>query len=139
MLAPGGDGVGLVEPRGLRHGTPETLDVGLPAVGIWAQVPHYVAAMRYPAAAARLVEGVNHVVGTALTTEDLADEIVDMHARIDQLVEPNAQHAAMLRELERAYDESLEAMGEGDAGLGPLPSGDDLAEELQRFLREQGE
>lgn len=114
-------------------------DVGLPAVGIWAQVPHYVAAMRYPAAAARLVEGVNHVVGTALTTEDLADEIVDMHARIDQLVEPNAQHAAMLRELERAYDESLEAMGEGDAGLGPLPSGDDLAEELQRFLREQGE
>lgn len=114
--------------------------VGLPAVGIWAQVPHYVSAMRYPAAAARLVEGVNQVAGSSLSVEDISDDIVDMQARIDQLVEPNPQHAAMIRQLERAYDESLEAMAGGDTGLGPdLPSGDDLAEELQRFLREQGD
>ncbi|HEU5084702.1 MAG TPA: hypothetical protein VFU14_15275, partial [Acidimicrobiales bacterium] len=80
------------------------------------------------------------VAGSSLSVEDISDDIVDMQARIDQLVEPNPQHAAMIRQLERAYDESLEAMAGGDTGLGPdLPSGDDLAEELQRFLREQGD
>lgn len=114
---------------------------GLPAVGIWAQVPHYVAAMRYPAAAARLIEGLNLVAGTDFATDDIETEIGAMRTRIDELVEPNPQHAAMIRQLEDAYDQSLEAMGDSDSSLGggPLPSGDELAEELQRFLREQGE
>ncbi|MFP5320802.1 MAG: proteasome assembly chaperone family protein [Acidimicrobiia bacterium] len=115
-------------------------EVGLPAVGVWAQVPHYVAAMRYPAAAARLVEGVNEVAGTDFTPAPLMDEVAAMRTRIDELVTGNPQHLAMIRQMEAAYDAALEAMGAGDTGLGgPLPSGDDLAEELQRFLREQGE
>jgi hypothetical protein len=45
----------------------------------------------------------------------------------------------MIRQLEAAYDETLGGMG-GQPGVGnDLPSGDDLAEELQRFLREQGD
>jgi hypothetical protein len=114
-------------------------EIGLPAIGVWAQVPHYLAAMRYPAAAARLIEGVNDVAGTEFTAESLMDEVAAMRARIDELVQQNPQHLAMLRQMEAAYDASLEALG-GDLGLGgPLPSGDDLAEELQRFLREQGD
>jgi hypothetical protein len=115
--------------------------MGLPAVGVWAQVPHYVAAMRYPAAAARLIEGLNLVAGTDFGTEDIDEEIGAMRRRIDELVEPNPQHAAMIRQLEQAYDESLEAMAgdESSLGGGELPSGDELAEELQRFLREQGD
>lgn len=115
-------------------------DIGLPAVGVWAQVPHYVAAMRYPAAAARLIEGLNQVAGTAFTPESLMDDVAAMRGRIDDLVGQNPQHLAMIRQLESAYDASLEAL-EGQAGgmSGPLPSGDELAEELQRFLREQGE
>lgn len=113
-------------------------EVGLPAVGVWAQVPHYVAAMRYPAAAARLIEGVNDVAGTDFTPAPLMDEVAGMRARIDELVTGNPQHLAMIRQMEAAYDAALEAMDAGDSGLGgPLPSGDDLAEELQRFLREQ--
>ena len=114
--------------------------MGLPAVGVWAQVPHYAAGMPYPAAAARLIEGLNLVAGTDFSADLLTDDIVDMRTRIDELVEPNPQHAAMIRQLEHAYDESLEAMGRDDSALdgGDLPSGDELAEELQRFLREQG-
>lgn len=114
--------------------------MGLPAVGVWAQVPHYAAGMRYPAAAARLIEGLNSVSGTDFSADDLADEVAAMRTRIDELVEPNPQHAAMIRQLEQAYDESLEALGreESSLGGGDLPSGDELAEELQRFLREQG-
>jgi hypothetical protein len=114
-------------------------EIGLPAVGVWAQVPHYVAAMRYPAAAARLIDGVNQVAGTDLSPAALMDEVAAMRSRIDDLVQQNPQHAAMIHQLEAAYDASLEAMG-GDAGVGgPIPSGDELAEELQRFLREQGD
>jgi proteasome assembly chaperone (PAC2) family protein len=114
-------------------------EIGLPAVGVWAQVPHYVAAMRYPAAAARLIEGVNQVAGTDLSPASLMDEVAAMRSRIDDLVQQNPQHVAMIHQLEAAYDASLEAMG-GDAGVGgPIPSGDELAEELQRFLREQGD
>jgi hypothetical protein len=114
--------------------------MGLPAVGVWAQVPHYAAGMPYPAAAARLIEGLNLVAGTDFSADLLADDIADMRTRIDELVQPNPQHAAMIRQLEQAYDESLEAMGRDDSALGggELPSGDELAEELQRFLREQG-
>ena len=62
-----------------------------------------------------------------------------MRSRIDELVEPNPQHVAMIRQLEQAYDESLEALGDdAPLGGGDLPSGDELAAELQRFLREQG-
>lgn len=113
---------------------------GLPAVGVWAQVPHYAAGMPYPAAAARLIEGLNLVSGTDFSIDDLTGPIAAMRTRIDELVEPNPQHAAMIRQLEQAYDESLEALSGDDSPLGggDLPSGDELAEELQRFLREQG-
>lgn len=108
-------------------------DAGLPAVGIWAQVPHYASTMRYPAAAARLVEGVNQLAGTDFSVEGLADEVAGMRSRIDSLVEDNPQHMAMIRQLEETYD------AQRHADVADLPSGDDLAEELQRFLREQGE
>ncbi len=113
--------------------------IGLPAVGIWAQVPHYAAAMRYPAAAARLVDAANQIAGTDFATDELDEEIGAMRARIDELVEANPQHLAMIQQLEQAYDDSLEALGSSGTGIGSddLPSGDDLAEELQRFLREQ--
>jgi hypothetical protein len=115
-------------------------DMGLPAVGVWAQVPHYAAGMQYPAASARLIEGLNLVAGADFSADDLTDEVAAMRTRIDELVEPNPQHAAMIRQLEQAYDESLEALRSNDSPLRPgdLPSGDELAEELQRFLREQG-
>jgi hypothetical protein len=111
----------------------------VPAVGIWAQVPHYAAAMRYPAAAARLIEGVNLVGGTDFSTDALADEVITTRARIDQLVEQNVQHVAMIRQLEATYDDTLAGLGDQPGGGADLPSGDDLAEELQRFLREQGD
>lgn len=106
---------------------------GLPALGLWAQVPHYAAAMRYPAAAARLIEGFNQVAGTDFGLGDLPDEIADIGTRIDALISDNPEHLAMLRQLEAQVDEAVQAE------LGDLPSGDDLAEELQRFLREQGD
>jgi hypothetical protein len=109
------------------------VEAGLPAVGIWAQVPHYTATMRYPAAAAKLIEGLNQVAGSDFGLADLPDEISETRERIDSLLEGNPEHVAMIRQLEAQVDAQTEDQ------IADLPSGDDLAEELQRFLREQGD
>lgn len=115
-------------------------EVGLPALGLWAQVPHYVAAMPYPAASAVLIEGLETVAGLSLgATSELVDDAAATRARLDALVAENPEHVAMVHQLEAAYDHEVGASGEGEPGLGgPLPSGDELAAEVERFLRDQG-
>jgi predicted ATP-grasp superfamily ATP-dependent carboligase len=108
-------------------------DAGLAAMGIWAQVPHYAATMRYPAASARLIEAFNELAGTDYSVDPLADDVAETRQHIDSLIEANPEHVAMLRQLEEQADEAAQNQ------LSDLPSGEDLAEELQRFLREQGD
>ncbi len=105
---------------------------GLPAIGLWAQVPHYVAAMPYPAASLALLEAANRVAGLELPTGDLAERTDVSRRRIDELIAQNPEHAAML--------EQLEAQADHEASSTELSatSGEELAAELERFLREQG-
>ncbi len=105
---------------------------GLPAVGLWAQVPHYVAAMPYPAASLALLDGANRVAGLRLPTADLAVRAEVSRARIDELIAQNPEHQMMLQQLEAQADEH-----DTNAQLSAT-SGDELAAELERFLREQG-
>jgi proteasome assembly chaperone (PAC2) family protein len=105
---------------------------GLPALGLWAQVPHYVAAMPYPAATLALLQATNRIAGLALPLRDLADRADASRARIDELIGQNAEHQAMLVQLEQQADEHAT-----NAQLSAT-SGDELAAELERFLREQG-
>ena len=95
---------------------------GIPAVGFYAQVPHYVAGP-YPAASAALVERVGRHLGLSLPLGDLADQAEAHRARLDELVaeQPEA----------REYLERLESL----SGEERLPSGDEIASELERFLR----
>ena len=104
---------------------------GLPALGLWVQVPHYVAAMPYPAASLALIERANAVAGLDLPRGDLAHQATANRARIDELIAQNPEHAAMLEQLEQAADAHT-ATSELSA-----TSGDELAAELERFLREQ--
>ena len=71
----------------------------------------------------------------AIPAPDLASHATAQRERIDQLVAGNAEHAAMVRQLEDVYD-SL-----GDEALpqpgAELPTADDLAAEIERFLRGQ--
>jgi predicted ATP-grasp superfamily ATP-dependent carboligase len=105
---------------------------GLPALGLWAQVPHYVAAMPYPAASLALLQGVNRAAGLDLPIADLPERATASRSRIDELIGQNPEHAAML--------EQLEAQADHQATSTELSatSGDELAAELERFLREQG-
>lgn len=105
---------------------------GLPAIGLWAQVPHYVSAMPYPAASLALLQGVNRLAGLDLPIADLSVQADASRRRIDELIAQNPEHAAMLQQLEAQADHQTTS-DELSA-----TSGDELAAELERFLREQG-
>lgn len=104
-------------------------EAGIPAVGMWSQVPHYAAAMPYPAASLALLEGLHQLAGLDLEVGDLPREAAASTDRITELISDNAEHAAMVKALEAQVDSMAQAE--------PLPSGDELAAELERFLRDQ--
>lgn len=108
------------------------------ALGLWAQVPHYVASMAYPAASAALLGAVCDSGDISLDISGIRQQAALQRERLDQLVRANPEHAAMLAQLEQAFDESHSGNGTLTTGFGgaPLPSGDELAAELEQFLRE---
>src|SRR5580658_1304472 len=104
---------------------------GIDAVTLWARVPHYVAAMPFPDASAALVDGLAHLSGLALDSAVLRRAADTSRRQVDEVIASNPDHASMVRKLEASLDES-----EGNAlGLDDLPSGDEIAAELERFLR----
>ena len=100
-------------------------EAGIPAVGYFAQVPHYVSGP-YPAAAVALLEALSRHLGEPLPMGDLPEEARQLRNRLDT--------ATALEETTRTYIERLEAMVDEQR----LPSGDDLISEIERFLREGG-
>ncbi|MCU1502797.1 MAG: hypothetical protein JWM12_2151 [Ilumatobacteraceae bacterium] len=109
---------------------------GVPMTTIWAQVPHYVSTMNYPAATAALLTGLQDITQVTVDADELRQAATIQRHRLDQLVAANEDHVGMLHQLERAYDTaSEESLGLGQSSI---PSGDELAAELERYLREQG-
>ncbi|MCU1357667.1 MAG: hypothetical protein JWM89_3085 [Acidimicrobiales bacterium] len=124
-------------PAGVQAAIERRCDeLDLPALGLWAQVPHYVGgdATPYPAASLALIRQLESAAGLSLPTGDLADDAEENRSRIDAALAANPEHLAMLHNLEARHDEITQA-GPGGA---PLPSADELAAEVERFLRDQG-
>ena len=108
----------------------------IPALGIWVQVPHYVTAMPYPAASVALLDGLTEATGIEVAAPELRNGIGVQRDRIDASIDGNEELLAMLHQLEELHD----ATADGDASSGPsleMQSGDELADEIQRFLRDQ--
>jgi proteasome assembly chaperone (PAC2) family protein len=104
---------------------------GTPAVSLWARVPHYVAGMPFPEASAVLVEGLGGIAGLTLDASALRRAADSSRRQVDQLIAGSSEHEDMVRKLEESIDAS-----EGNAmGVEEVPSGDEIAAELERFLR----
>ena len=108
---------------------------GVPVIGLWARVPHYVSAMPYPEASAALIEGLCAVTGTVLDSSSLRDSAEASRRQVDELIGANPEHLEMVRRLEAALDsEEVPPVGlDVD-----VPSGDEIAAELEQFLRGEG-
>ena len=110
------------------------VDKGVPALGLWAQVPHYVSAMSYPAATLALLNGLHEVAGVRVDATAIRQETIIQRQRLDQLIAGNDEHRAMVNQLEELYDSQQQTGMFGAAGI---PTGDELAAEFERFLRDQ--
>jgi proteasome assembly chaperone (PAC2) family protein len=109
-------------------------EASIPAVGLWARVPHYAAAMPYPAASAALVGAMGQLAGIEVDVSTLQAAAGATHAQIEQLLAGSEEHSALVHQLEMQYDEE---QGASATHFGDIPSGDELAAELERFLRGQ--
>ena len=117
----------------LEHGLTER---GTAALSLWAQVPHYVSALSYPAAGAALLSAVQMVAGLSINVDELLAEAQVQRDRIDQLVSANPEHLQMVQQLEVMFDEAVKSGQIDSRGQTPA-SGDAIAAEVEKFLREQ--
>lgn len=103
----------------------EIAAAGIPALGYFAQVPHYVSGP-YATAALELLRALGTHLGAEIPARELAEEARELRARLDA--------AAGLDESTRGYVQRLEVLYDEQR----LPSGDDLITDIERFLRDQG-
>jgi hypothetical protein len=110
---------------------------GIPAIGIWAQVPHYIASMTYPAASVALLDGLREATDLVIDAATLRSDVMIQGRRLDSLVAANDEHQAMIQQLEELYDSSAQLMPGMQGTSLEMASGDELAAEVEEFLRRQ--
>jgi predicted ATP-grasp superfamily ATP-dependent carboligase len=105
------------------------LRAGLPSASLWAAVPHYVSLTPSPKAALALSERLGDLLGAQIDTGELEEAAENYSEQVSEAVASDPDTAAYIEELEQRAD----TLAEEEA----LPSGDALAAELTRFLRER--
>jgi hypothetical protein len=98
---------------------------GIPAIGLFAQVPHYVSAS-YPTASIALLTALGRHLGVELPVGQLATRALERRGMLDAATAADEQTKAYVARLEALSDESR------------LPEGDELIADIERFLREGG-
>jgi proteasome assembly chaperone (PAC2) family protein len=106
---------------------------GLPSASLWASVPHYVAAAPNPKAALALVRKLESLVGVTVDASELETAAADYERQVSLAVQSDPDVQAFVERLEKAAAEEEEEEGPQE-----LPSGDVIAREFQRFLRQRG-
>ena len=104
---------------------------GMSSVSLWAAVPHYVSLAPSPRAALALCRRFGELIDADIDLEELEQAAVEYSEQVSEAVSADAETAAYVEELERRVD-LLEAAED-------LPSGESLAAELTRYLREREE
>jgi proteasome assembly chaperone (PAC2) family protein len=108
-------------------------DAGMPSASLWAAVPHYVAVVPNPKGALALLRRLETLVGVTVDASSLEEAAADYDRQVSRAVELDPDVQAFVERLERAADEE-----EDSPDPNRLPSGDVLAREFQRFLRQRG-
>ncbi len=103
-------------------------DAGVPSVGLWAPVPHYIATEPFPAAVVALLRGLEQVGDRRFLTDHMRAEAEAVNDRLDALVVVDEERARMVGNLESHADNVARTHPS------ELPTGDELAEQLRRFL-----
>jgi predicted ATP-grasp superfamily ATP-dependent carboligase len=106
-------------------------EAGMPSASLWAGVPHYVAAAANPKAALALVRRVEGLIGVSVDVSELESAAADYERQVDRAVQSDPDILAFVEGLEQRAESEERSPEE-------VPSGDILAREFQRFLRQRG-
>ncbi len=107
---------------------------GLPAASLWATVPHYIAAAPNPKAALALVRKLEGLVGVSVDASELETAAADYERQVNLAVQSDPDVQAFVERLERATEDDDNPLDPRD-----LPSGDRIASEFMRFLKQRGD
>jgi predicted ATP-grasp superfamily ATP-dependent carboligase len=115
---------------GVLHAT--CAKAGIPSASVWASVPHYVAAAANPKAALALLRRIEALIGVSVDVSELESSATDYERQVGLAVRSDPDIQAFVERLELAAD------SEEESSPDEVPSGDVLASEFQRFLRQRG-
>src|SRR5207302_9259936 len=107
------------------------LGTALPSASLWAAVPHYVAAAANPKAALALLRRLEGLTGVSVDVSELEAAAADYERQVGLAVASDPDIQAFVERLEQAAESE-------QAGPEDVPSGEALAREFQRFLRQRG-
>ena len=106
---------------------------GMTSASLWAAVPHYVAAVPNPKAALALLRRLEGFTGIAIEASELEEAMGRFETQVDRAVASNPEIEDLVRRLESEQAEEDE-MSEDE-----VPSGDAIARDFQRFLRQKAD
>lgn len=106
---------------------------GIPSASLWASVPHYIASAPNPKAALALVRKLEGLVGVSVDATELETASGDYERQVNLAVQSDPDVQAFVERLERAADDEDEPIDPTE-----LPSGDRLASDFMKFLRQRG-
>ena len=121
---------------GVLHDSCRVADV--PSVSLWAPVPHYLAAPPNPPATLALLGRTGSLLGLDLDLRRLERTAVAWREKVDEVATADDDVRTYVNTLEERYDADTTTASDSSWGAN-LPSGDELASEVERFLREQRE
>ncbi|MGN7227644.1 proteasome assembly chaperone family protein [Dietzia maris] len=129
-----GNVTSLLELRMAEH--------GIPSAGFTVHVPQYLSQTAYPAAVLNLVDNVSRLADLELPTTGLEKAAEEFTAQVNAQIENNPEVLTAVELMEKQYDQFMETRLGSDSlnpGGKPLPSGDEIGAEFERFLAQQAE
>ena len=102
---------------------------GIDAISLWAAIPHYASNSPSPKATLALVNALEDFLEISLPQGDLHADSLEWESEVDELAREDSDVAEYVKALEESKDSAL---------LSDV-SGEDLARELERFLRRQND
>lgn len=106
---------------------------GIPAMGFAVHIPHYLTNTEYPTGALAVLAEVGRAADLTIETGDLPELAQRVRAEIDESIDSSTENQEVVAALEQQYD--------AEVGSWPqmLPSGDELVDQIEQFLADQGD
>ncbi len=99
---------------------------GVPSVSLWAAAPHYLPSGTNPKAALALLRRLSDVLDVPIDTDDIETAVAVWERQVREAIEDDPALVSYVEQLEQA-----------SAASGDIPTGDQLAAELERYLRDR--